>query len=232
LEQITQLAVELYGYEINSSTILEMQKGCYERLEATEAEIKERLKEQAVVHFDETGIRAQGKLHWLHTASTEHYTHLFVNEKRGQQALLSDDSVIKEFRGIAVHDCWASYFLFLSCAHALCGAHLLRELVGLAECGSQWALLMKAYLFGTVAYRSASGEPGSLARALSRHPGTRPFGGASATTWQTRPPQTIRWTMFTGSFTNPRKRGTGFRLKSRCPVYQQPSGTGHSMRQG
>jgi transposase len=41
------------------------------------------------------------------------------------------------FRGIAVHDAWAPYDTFEDVAgHALCGAHVLRELVAVTETGT------------------------------------------------------------------------------------------------
>jgi transposase len=146
LERIGQLFSDLYGYELNSSTVLASLRRGYERLAPTEAKVKNQLLAQGVVHFDETGLRSEGKLHWLHTASSQDYTHLFVHEKRGTDALNSSDSVLKDFKGVAVHDCWSSYFTFSSCCHALCGAHLLRELRALVEQGSVWASLMHSYL--------------------------------------------------------------------------------------
>ena len=40
--------------------------------------------------------------------------------------------VLPHFSGIAVHDCYSPYFTY-NCKHALCGAHLLRELQGIVE---------------------------------------------------------------------------------------------------
>ena len=45
--------------------------------------------------------------------------------------------VLPHFRGIAVHDAWAPYDTFEDVAgHALCGAHVLRELVAVTETGT------------------------------------------------------------------------------------------------
>ena len=38
-----------------------------------------------------------------------------------------------EFKGIAMHDCWASYWNYPDIQHAVCCAHLLRELTGIDE---------------------------------------------------------------------------------------------------
>ena len=40
-----------------------------------------------VVHADETGLRIEGKLQWLHTATTNFFTYLFVHKNRGKEAL-------------------------------------------------------------------------------------------------------------------------------------------------
>ncbi len=91
-----------------------------------------------------------GRLHWLHVASTEKLTHYFVHAKRGLDALTSSASVLPNYRGRMVHDCWSSYFRFTGAAHSLCGAHLIRELRAQAEQGALWAeamivLLLEAY---------------------------------------------------------------------------------------
>ena len=40
--------------------------------------------------------------------------------------------ILPEFKGIAVHDGWKSYDNY-ECDHALCNAHLQRELTGIEE---------------------------------------------------------------------------------------------------
>lgn len=146
LEQISQLFEDLYGYDLNSGTILDALERGHAHAAPLEAATRARLREADVVHFDETGIRVAGQLYWLHTASTRDSTHLFVHKKRGQEALTSAASVLNDFAGIAVHDCWAPYFKFTKARHVLCGAQLLRELHGLKEDGSLWAAAMHQFL--------------------------------------------------------------------------------------
>jgi transposase len=90
-------------------------------------------------HADETGVRIQGKLHWLHVNSTRWLTHLAWHPKRGKEATAAI-GIWPRFHGWATHDRWASYDAYPACAHSWCAAHLLRELTFLAEEHAQaWA---------------------------------------------------------------------------------------------
>src|SRR6202012_2612336 len=101
----------------------------------------------SVVNSDETGIRENGKLKWLHSASSSLLTYQFVHPKRGTAAMKSAESILCDFGGIAVHDCWGSYFVFSGMQHAVCNAHILRELTGVLETsGSKWCRRMKRLL--------------------------------------------------------------------------------------
>lgn len=143
--KIGQLFGHLYGYTINEATTQEILKRTAEKMPM--AEIKAGLLASPVVHFDETGIREGGKLKWLHTASSSLLTYQFVHPKRGGGAMKSAESILCDFDGIAVHDCWASYFVFCENRHAICNAHILRELTGLVETsGSNWGRRMKRLL--------------------------------------------------------------------------------------
>ncbi len=56
------------------------------------------------------------------------------------------NGIIPAFKGVLVHDCWGPYFRYGG-KHALCGAHLLRELLGVCENeGHRWAHEMSALL--------------------------------------------------------------------------------------
>ena len=146
LEQISCLFQDVVGYELNTETVEQALEEGYELAAPVEAEIREALKQADVAHFDETGLRAAKKLRWMHTASTPEYTSLFVHPKRGEEALRSADSVLKDFIGWAIHDHMPAYYKFSQAKHGACNAHILRELYGLMEQGSAWAAAMHAFL--------------------------------------------------------------------------------------
>lgn len=146
-KKIQLLFHDLFGYAINESTIYSATRQCYENLEVSEQKIKDLVAASQVAHADETGLRVKGKLNWLHTASTKEHTYLFVHEKRGSLALKSDQSILEQMIGWLVHDCWGSYFKFAQLKHAICGAHLIRELEWLVENHQRkWAELMQKFL--------------------------------------------------------------------------------------
>jgi len=92
-----------------------------------------------VAHFDETGARVAGRLHWVHSASTPLLSWFRVHPKRGMVAM-DAAGVLPGFRGVAVHDGWSPYWRYPKATHALCAAHLLRELEAAAELpGQGWA---------------------------------------------------------------------------------------------
>jgi len=89
-----------------------------------------------VAHFDETGFRTAGKLAWVHSASAGKFALFTVHAKRGKDGMKAA-GVLPFFAGIAVHDAWAPYDTFDGVAgHALCGAHVLRELIAVTETGT------------------------------------------------------------------------------------------------
>ena len=89
-----------------------------------------------VAHFDETGFRVAGKLAWAHSASSGRYVLVTVHSKRGTQGM-DAAGVLPSFAGIACHDAWKPYDSYDGvAAHALCNAHLLRELIAVTETGT------------------------------------------------------------------------------------------------
>jgi len=97
------------------------------------------LRRAEVAHFDETGARVAGRLHWVHSASTPLLSWFTVHPKRGVVAM-DAAGVLPGFHGVAVHDGWSPYWRYPKATHALCAAHLLRELEGVAELpGQGWA---------------------------------------------------------------------------------------------
>jgi transposase len=115
-----------------------------------------------VVHFDETGFRTAGKLAWVHSASQGKFALFTVHAKRGKDGMKAA-GVLPYFAGIAVHDAWAPYDTFENVAgHALCGAHVLRELVAVTETGTD---LDKAWAQQAIDALLALNEAAGAARA-------------------------------------------------------------------
>jgi transposase len=136
---------EILGCEVSEGTLYTARAQCFEQLAPVEAQIKESIQKAAVVHFDETGLRVNRKLWWLHVACTTSLTYYFVHPKRGQEAI-NEMAVLPTFKGISIHDGWSSYFLY-GCLHGLCNAHHLRELRFIGERYEQpWAAEMMTLL--------------------------------------------------------------------------------------
>ena len=140
-ERAGQLFEDLFSVPLSPGTLVNMDRGCGRRLEATTEQIRQGIIESAVSGFDETGMSINGKLHWLHTASTADLTYLASHPKRGKEAFDSID-ILPHFKGRAIHDHWQSYFNY-GCEHGLCNAHHLRELTFVyEEYGQRWAKTM------------------------------------------------------------------------------------------
>ena len=141
----SELLNELYTAQISPGTLAVWVAQSYDQLASTEASIKTALKAASVLHCDETGLYVQGKRQWLHVASTTKLTYYATHLKRGKAATCEMD-LLPDFKGVAVHDGWASYQSYPS-EHALCNAHHMRELTFLAEQYAQdWAKEFKQLL--------------------------------------------------------------------------------------
>lgn len=121
----------VFRIPIATGTISNMVKRCATKVNSAWLQIKELVTEDTIAHFDETGVRAEGKLYWAHVACSADYTFLDISKKRGHKGMEECD-VLPNFKGIAIHDCWASYWKY-PIEHGVCCAHLLRELTGIYE---------------------------------------------------------------------------------------------------
>ena len=122
----------VFNIPLATGTISNMVKRCADAVSETVNRIKQKVTESNLGHFDETGIRVDKKLWWVHDASNCEFTYLDISPKRGYLGM-EQCGVLPLFHGIAMHDCWASYWSYEDCQHAVCCAHLLRELTGIAE---------------------------------------------------------------------------------------------------
>jgi len=145
-DRLSEISKDIFGIDVSSGTLVNIVHRCGKSLEGSMEYIKDKLKQAAVVHFDETGNRVKGGNEWLHSAGNEKYTYIKTHARRGSAAT-DDIGILPEFKGIAIHDFWKSYYNYTLCEHALCNAHILRELNGIRENFAQaWPDKMKKLL--------------------------------------------------------------------------------------
>jgi transposase len=152
---------ELFGCAISPGTLATAVRRCATGLVETEVKIKRGLRRSPIIHADETGLRVKGKLAYVHVASSERLTHYAADVRRGKAAIDEID-ILPQYRGTCVHDGWFSYTHYPDCRHALCGAHLLRELTyfeELSEVTKVWASPLKELLLEMKGAAEREGAP-------------------------------------------------------------------------
>lgn len=155
---------DLFGCHLSSGTVANIVRECSEALVETELKIKRGLRRSSVIHADETGLRVEGRLGYVHVASNSRLTHYAAAAGRGQTAI-EEAGVLPRYGGTCVHDGWLAYSSFARCRHALCGVHLLRELTYFEELSGEtkaWAEPLRELLLEMKAeVEKVRGEGGS-----------------------------------------------------------------------
>ena len=134
-ERVTEICSDLFGFSVSPGTIVNLTHNLAKKLQSFKDDIVNILQNEPVIHNDETGVRVEGKLHWLHVTCTPNLTHYSLQRKRGKEGM-DNIGILPEFHGISVHDFWGPYLSY-SCEHSFCCAHIIRELIRVEEETSQ-----------------------------------------------------------------------------------------------
>jgi transposase len=170
-DRLARLCEDLFGQPLSAATLATANERVYEKLEPFAQALMNQVPQAPVVHLDESGLRVEGTLHWLHVASTGALTFYGVHSKRGTEAM-DAFGIIGACRQWVVHDHWKPYFAYEECLHALCNEHLLRELKFLWEEEQEvWAQQLSELLLGFYQRRQKHGALGErqFKRALRRY---------------------------------------------------------------
>ena len=124
-KRVQQLCQEVFGIPVSTSFIANCNMRLSQKLDAWYCATENEIKASAVKHLDETGVRVNGKLHWLHVLSNNSSTIYRCSAQRS--------AMPENLQGIIVHDHFKPYFTLTQVNHALCNAHHLRELKALVE---------------------------------------------------------------------------------------------------
>jgi transposase-like protein len=146
VKRAAELVEDMFGLKVSQGTVVSAGTEAYGNLEETEAAIKQEIIESDVAGFDESGMRVEGKTHWLHSAGTESATCYGIHPKRGKAAM-DEIGILPVFEGAAIHDHFKSYYHYDRCVHGECCQHILRALKYLYEnLGIVWAFKMAGHL--------------------------------------------------------------------------------------
>jgi len=126
------LIVDLTGARPSTGWISSVLGQVAALLADTEKLIKTLIVLAHVIHVDETTSNINGARWWLHVACTDTLTVYHLHPSRGRAAV-TEFGVLPAFGGTVVHDALSVYDAYPAARHALCGAHLSRELVAAAE---------------------------------------------------------------------------------------------------
>lgn len=107
-DRTAQALADLFGVSVTGATVLSMTTRATAKLDGFLARARAEIAAAPVAHFGETGFRVEGKLRWVHSASTGTWSLITVHSARGTAAM-DAAGALPSFTGVAVHDAWAPY---------------------------------------------------------------------------------------------------------------------------
>jgi transposase len=128
---IEEILSDLFGMNICLGTVSNTEARVSEVLSAPVEEAKGFVKEQGVVHADETGHKMAGKKAWMWVAVTQYVSVFLIRCSRGQQVAM--ELLGEAFGGFLVSDRWGAYNWIRTLQRQLCWAHLIRDFTKISE---------------------------------------------------------------------------------------------------
>ena len=95
--------LDIFGVAVSQTSVLAFTHEAAQRLQPIYSQIAQAVQAAPVVCADETGIRIQGKLQWLHCAVTPSLSYLEHHPKRGLLAI-EDLGILAQLKSTLVHD--------------------------------------------------------------------------------------------------------------------------------
>jgi transposase len=129
--EIERMMATFFEVPISLGAISRVEKRCEQAIATPVKDAEAYVRQQAVVHMDETGWREENKKAWLWVAATPGVAVFQIWRSRGSQvakALLGE-----AYAGRIVSDRWSAYNWFDKRRRQLCWAHLKRDFQAISE---------------------------------------------------------------------------------------------------
>jgi hypothetical protein len=134
VERAALLIADLCGMQVSTGWVSAQVAKAAAALTEANAAIVATIRASPVLGTDETSVSVGGTRYWLHVARTEKATAYHVHPHRGRDAV-DAFGVLPGYTGVIAGDALAVYDgpTYATATHALCGAHLLRDLTAAAQ---------------------------------------------------------------------------------------------------
>ena len=145
-DRLEELMSDIFNTSLSEGTIDNISGYAEKSLNEFKNKFKDHVPEMKIGNVDETPTKVNGKTGYFHVLSNEAFSFLYFDIKRGMEAV-GRLGFLPKFKGTLVHDCFSMYFNYGD-KHAVCNAHLLRELTFIEEqFQHRWAHKVKRFLF-------------------------------------------------------------------------------------
>lgn len=149
VERTAQALSEMLGAPVSTGFVASLAAEAAGSLAPFLSEVAERLVASPLAHVDETSDQVRTDTVWFHVCATELFTLLYASETRAKTAP-DEAGVLGRFTGTMVHDRLRMYFNYSGAKHAICIAHVVRDLEAAGVRSSQgWANELQALLLET-----------------------------------------------------------------------------------
>jgi transposase len=134
LDRLTELSSSILKMPLSEGSINNWQAQLSDKLTNYNETIYATLLKQELLHADESGIKVNKLMMWLHVYCNKYFTYYDVHSSRGGRAF-KEIGILEKYEGRLMHDCYKSYFTVANkeVRHGLCNAHILRELRAVTE---------------------------------------------------------------------------------------------------
>jgi len=141
---VTEVMSDFFQAEVSLGSVPALEQRTSEAISEPVQEARTYIKQQPVVHMDETGwFENHGKA-WLWVAATGLVTVFLIRPSRGGQVV--NELLGSAFTGLVHSDRWSAYNRLFTFLRQLCWAHLQRDFQAFVERGGNSQLLGEALL--------------------------------------------------------------------------------------
>ncbi len=141
---VAEVMSDFFQADLSLGSVPTLEQRTSQAIEQPVDEARQYVKQQPVVHLDETGWFEGHQRAWLWVATTAWVTVFLIRPSRGGQVVR--ELLTTAFKGIVISDRWSAYNWLLTLLRQLCWAHLRRDFQAFIERGGSSQRLGEALL--------------------------------------------------------------------------------------